>query len=408
VNLPFFIARRYFGSRKKKHFIQVISIISMLVVGTSTMALVIVLSVFNGLEGLLRGLYNSFDPDLTVVTVQGKSFELDEKKLAEIRKIPGVVSLAEVIEDNVLLKYQGVQRVVRMRGYSEDFEKRSRFDQAITFGHMKLVKDTIAYAILGRGIFNELNINLNDDFHPLVVYYPKNIAPNQLNPTNLFAVNQILPGGTFSLEKYYDDNFMFVPISFAEDLMQYHGKRTSLEIGVKKPSQIQGVRAQIESLLGPDYSLKAEMELHGDLYKILRIEKIFLFLVLGLIIIIGSVNIYFSLSMLVIDKQKDLGILRAMGAAPDLLRKIFISEGILIAFSGAFSGLVLGVLICLGQQKFGWVGMGVQGAISPAYPVALKFSDLAAIVVFIIVVTLLAAIQPARKAAHSTFLHPQG
>ncbi len=405
MKLPLFIAKRYFLSRKKKTFINVISLISMSVVGLSTMALVIVLSVFNGLEGLLRNLYGTFDADITILPAEGKSFELTGDFRSQLETIPGVEYIAEVIEDNVLVAYRGSQRIVRLKGVSEDFQKQGRFESAITYGEMKLREENVGYAIVGRGIQFDLNMSLTDDFHPLVINYPRDIGPGQVNVEKMFSQKVILPGGVFAVERSLDNNFIFVPLQFSQELLDYGNRRTALELSIMPNASLAEAKSTLEKHLGPSFIVKKNDELHSSLYRILKWEKIFVFLTFGLIIAIGSVNIYFSLSMLVIDKKKDLAVLKALGAPADLLRKTFMAEGSLIAFSGAFIGLLVGLLIAGAQQEFGLVSMGVPGAISDAYPVKIEWLDVVLTALVVVMITVLSSLQPARKAAKSLDLN---
>ncbi len=405
MKLPLFIAKRYFLSRKKKTFINVISLISMIVVGLSTMALVIVLSVFNGLEGLLRNLYGTFDADITILPAEGKSFELTGDFRSQLDEIPGVEYIAEVIEDNVLVAYRGSQRIVRLKGVSEDFQKQGRFESAITYGDMKLREENVGFAIVGRGIQYDLNMSLTDDFHPLVINYPRDIGPGQVNVEKMFSQKVILPGGVFAVERSLDNNYIFVPLQFSQELLDYGNRRTALELSIMPNVSLAEVKSTLEKHLGPSFIVKKNDELHSSLYRILKWEKIFVFLTFGLIIAIGSVNIYFSLSMLVIDKKKDLAVLKALGAPADLLRKTFMTEGSLIAFSGASIGLLLGLLIAGVQQEFGLVGMGVPGAISDAYPVKIEWLDVVLTAFVVVFITILSSLQPARKAAKSLDLN---
>lgn len=400
MNLAYFIAKRYFFSRKKKTFIHVISLISMLVVGVSTMALIIVLSVFNGLEGLLRNMYGSFEADIVVLPTAGKTFQLSPELLEEVASTPGVASVVDVIEDNVLVKYNNAQRVVRLKGVGADFLKQGRFKDAITYGEMVLKKDSVAYALVGRGIQYDLSINIQDDYHPLLIFIPKDVAPGQMNPERLFAQRPILVGGVFAVEKYFDESFLYVPVEFAQDLFQYTTRRSALELKLTGHQQPEDVKAALQSALGSDYIIKLNEEIHSGLYRILQWEKLFVFLTFGIILAIGSINIYFSLSMLVISKKKDWAVIKALGAPAVLLRRIVLANGALIALGGAFSGLFLGLLICWLQQRFGWISMGVPGAISDAYPVQIQVWDVLATVVLVILITVFSSIQPARKAAN--------
>ena len=379
--------------------------ISMVVVGISTMALVLVLSVFNGLEGLLRNLYGSFDVQVTVLPLEGKSFEYSEELKNEILQIEDVASVVDVIEDNALIAYRGAQRFVRLKGVGDDFKKQNRFQSALTYGNMNLKENLVGYAIIGRGISNALSIQLNDDFYPIQVYYPKDIGPGQINPERMFTLKHILPGSIFAVEKYIDENYIFVPVEFSQELLDYGIRRTALEISLQKGADAEKAQSDLMAAIGNEFQVKLGDEIHSDLYKILRWEKLFVFLALAAIIGIASVNIYFSLSMLVIDKKKDLALLKALGSPNSLLKKIFLSEGIIIAFTGAFAGLVLGLIIAGTQQKFGLIGMGVQGAISDAYPVIIDWKDILVTFLFIVLITVLSAVQPARKAAKTMSLN---
>jgi len=383
----------------------VISIISMVVVGISTMALILILSVYNGLEGLLRNLYGSFDPQVTVQPIEGKSFEYSDELKNQILEVEGVTTVVDIIEDNVLITYRGAQRIVRLKGVGDDFSKQNRFSEAVTYGSMNLKEGPVGFALIGRGISNDLSIQLNDDFYPIQIDYPKDIGPGQIKPDQMFTRKHILPGSVFAVEKYIDDNYVFVPIEFSQELLNYGARRTALELGINANANLDRIKAELLTSLGSNFQVRLGEEIHSDLYKILKWEKIIVFLSLAAIIGIASINIYFSLSMLVIDKKKDLALLKALGSSGSLLQKIFIAEGAIIAFTGAFSGLVLGLIIAGVQQKFGLVGMGVQGAIADAYPVLIDWRDILFTSLFIILITILAAIQPARKAAKSMVLN---
>lgn len=400
MNLPFFIARKYFLSGKKKNFINIISIISMIVVAFGTMSLIIALSVFNGLEGLLRSLYGNFDPDIVITSAEGKSFEWTDTLQKEIESVSGVVSITEVIEDNVLVRYKNAQRVVRMKGVSEAFEKSSGIKNVVVAGEFPLVRDSIQYALIGRGIQYDLSLNLQNEFYTLQVYYPKNIAPGVVNPEQLYTLKNIIPGGIFAIEKYYDENYVFVPIGFAQDLLRYENKRSSIEVEVKD-NLFDQTKEILQARLGTTYRVRLGEELHSDLFKTLNIEKIFLLVTFTSIIAIASINIFFCLSMLVIEKKKDISVLFANGAPASLIKRIFLFEGCIIALSGASLGLALGLIITALQQKFGLIGMGMETAVMLSYPVKIEWPDVLITAVLTIVITILASLQPANKASRS-------
>jgi len=395
LNLPFFIAKKYFFSKKKKNFINVISVISMLVVGIGTMALIIVLSVFNGLEGLLRSTYGSFDAEVIVSATQGKSFVYTDDLKTKIEGLEAVDLIAEVIEDNVLIKYKNAQRVVRMKGVSESFIDQQRLQNSLVYGELKLSEENLNYAIIGRGVQYDLSINPNNDFFSLQVYYPKNIGPRVTNPSKIYNTKRVITASVFSIEKYYDENYIIVSLDFAADLLSYNQKRTALEISLKPGKDEKKAAIALKNLLGKAYTVRSGDELHADLFKFMKWEKLIVFMTFFLIIAIASINIYFSLTMLVIDKKKDIATLHALGASKKVIRWTFLSVGMIIAFTGASLGLTLGLIISGLQQEYGFVSMGMQSALMTAYPVIISISDVFLTVFAIIVITLLATIQPA-------------
>jgi lipoprotein-releasing system permease protein len=401
MNLPFFIARKYFLSGKKKNFINVISIISMIVVAIGTMCLIIALSFFNGLEGLLRSMYGNFDPDIIITPSSGKSFQFDAEIYNDLEQAEGVLGVTEVVEDYVLVRYKEAQRVVRMKGVSRAFDEYSGIKNAVVAGDFPLVRDSIGYALLGRGVQYDLSLSLKNDFYTLQIYYAKNIDPGVVNPEKMFNILNIIPGGVFAIEKYYDENFVFVPIEFASELLGYKDKRSSFELYLEEGVSHEAMKDQIQAYMGSDYHVKTGDELHSSLYKVLKIEKLFIFVILAAIIGIASVNIFFCLTMLVIEKKKDISVLIAQGASSQLIRRIFLFEGYIIAFTGAIIGLFLGLGLSFLQQEFGFVGMGMESAIVSSYPIKIEWTDVALTVIAIVVITILASVKPAIKAAKS-------
>ncbi len=401
MNLAYFIAKRYFLSKKKKSFINVISIISMLVVAIGTMALIIVLSVFNGLEGLLRNLYGTVDPNLVVSANVGKSFVYGPDISNKVNSLEEIVSITEVLEDNVLIKYNNAQRVARVKGVSESFIEQGRLEDYLVFGDLKLTSNNISYAIVGRGVQYDLSINPKNDFYTIQMYFPDEVRPGMLNPEKMYRLKNILPGGVFAVEKSYDENLVYVPIRFAEELFNKKGKRNLLELQLAPSADPNEVKKRLQDLLGSSFLVQSNDEIHGDLYRVLSYEKFFVFLTFSIIIAIASINIFFSLNMLVLDKKKDVAILSAQGATRGLITKIFLLEGCIVAFTGAFTGLLLGLLVSFVQQEFGLVTMGMQTAIIDAYPVKVEWLDVLLTVLSIIVITIVTSIQPALSASKS-------
>lgn len=364
-------------------------------VAVGTMALVIVLSVFNGLEDLIRGLNMNFDPELKIEALKGKSFELTSEFLDGIKAIDGVEIVTQVIEDNAYAKYKNDEMVVKMKGVEKNFIDHHRLDQNIVQGRMVLEEDGVNYAIIARGVQTALSINRLDNMYTLQFYYPKRRRTSGLNPTGLTNHKVILPAGVYAIEKQYDMNYVFVPLDFAIELLDYGNRRTSLEIKVNSSHGIPEVKERIKSFVGDDFRVLTSEEIHADFFKVLKIEKLFVFIIFSFILAIASFNIFFSLTMLAIDKKKDIAILSSIGADKKLIKSIFLTEGAIISFLGAFLGLFLGLVICLIQQNFGVVSMGMQTAIIDAYPVKVQFPDFLYTGLSIITITLLASYRPA-------------
>jgi lipoprotein-releasing system permease protein len=365
-------------------------------VAVGTIALVVVMSVFNGLEDLIRGLFASFDAELKVEPSAGKSFLAPKEWLTEIEKIEGVAIVTEVIEDNALFEHDGNQIVAKIKGVSDNFLDQGRFSRGYYWGDTSLGTDIRPGAILGRGVGFFLSVNLEEVNSTLKVFYPK--APRSaasIDPSQLYSSAQLEPRGFFSIEQQFDDGYVLAPLNFTRDLLNYGEKRTALEIKVKDGYSVSEVQKSLKNMLGPDFLVKNADEQHAGLIRTVKLEKLFVFLTLTFILAIASFNIFFSLSMLAIEKKKDIAVLKAMGARDRLIRGIFLKQGALIAFSGAVIGLVLGYLLVLAQDTFGLVSLGISSAVIDAYPVRMVLSDLVWISIAVISITLLASWRPA-------------
>lgn len=368
----------------------------MIGVAVGTMALVIVMSVFNGLEDLIRGLFASFDAELKIELAEGKSFEVTEEWLEEIRNRPGVAVLTEVIEDNALFEYNGNQLVARIKGVSENFLDQERFSKGYFWGDTTLGTELNPGAILGRGVGFFLSVNLDNVNIPLKVFYPK--APRSaatLDPNQLYTSGFLEPVAYFSIERQFDDEYVIAPLAFTRDLLNYGSKRTALEVKVAKDYTIDEVQSELQDFLGAEFLVKNADEQHAGLLRTVRLEKLFVFLTLTFILGIASFNIFFSLSMLAIEKKKDIAILKAMGAPEKMVRKIFLKQGALIALSGAVIGLVLGYLICWLQATFGLVSLGIPSAVVDSYPVKMIWTDFFWISIAVLTITIFASYRPA-------------
>jgi lipoprotein-releasing system permease protein len=367
----------------------------MAIVAICTAALIIVLSVFNGLEGLLRSLYTAFDPEIKIEVVRGKSFEVTEGMLTDIKSIEGVDIVTEVIEDFAYVRYRESNMIVTIKGVSDNFIDQKRIDGVIVAGELKLHEGAVDYAIIGRGVQYALSIDPGNDLYPLQVHYTKDVKAGQLDVSKLYSKKNILPGSVFAIEKNYDENYIFVPLNFARDLMDYGNKRTSLEIKTDPGQNIDDIQEALMSTLGSDFRVQNNDEQHADLYKLLNLEKLFVFIAFSFILAIGAINIFFALSMLAIDKKKDISVLYSLGAGDSLIKGIFLTEGAIISLGGAILGLLLGWFICWAQQNFGLVSMGMDTSVLENYPVEMHLLDFVYTSLSLVMITLFISYRPA-------------
>jgi lipoprotein-releasing system permease protein len=397
LNLPLFIAKRYLVSKRKKNFINVISIISVVAVTIITAAIIIVLSIFNGLGDLIHSLNNSFDPEIKIVATKGKSFTVSQSLIKKIEAVPGVEVVTEVIEDITYAKYNNASRLISLKGVGDNFIDQKRIPkESLVEGELQLKKNGVPRALIGYGVRNTLSISLEEDFHLLQLYYPKNVKAGVLDPSKMYSQKGILPGGVFAIIQNFDENYVIVPLDFAKELLNYENKRTSLEV---KTNRAVGIEQQIQNILGEKFNVLNSEEQHQDVYRVLKLEKLFASIAAVLLLVIGSINIYFNLMMLALDKKRDISIMASMGADSSLLKKVFITEGLLIAAIGTILGLVLGAGIVLLQQNFNLISMGMNSSVVDGYPVKLALMDFVYVFLAMSVVTIIISSRPATLAA---------
>ena len=359
------------------------------------MALVIALSVMNGLKENIRSLYGSFDPEIKIIAGAGKSFEISDELIAAVNDVEGVDLVTEVVEDNALIEYQEAQMIVKVKGVGDNFLLEERLKDNLIEGELKLKEDLIRYAIIGRATQLALSIPPENEFNPLKIYYPNDIKIGSVDPNKLFKRKSIMPGAVFAIEQQYTEEYVFVPLDFALDLFGLKNKRTALEIKTSARYNVKNVQKKLKSLLGNEFEVLDGDEQHASLLRAIRIEKLFVFLVFSFILAIASFNTFFALTMLGIEKKKDVAILHSLGASRNLIKRIFLFEGAIIAFTGAIFGLMLGLILLFLQQEFGLVSMGMQSSILEAYPVKMQFTDFLYTAFSIIIITFLASYRPA-------------
>lgn len=401
MNFPFFIARRYLFSKKSTHVINVISSISVIGVAVATMALVIVLSVFNGFHDLVASLFTSFDPQLKVVPVEGKTAPSDDPILTQIRLLPEVDMATETVEDQALAIYQGKQAMVKIKGVEDNFSELSHItDILYGDGTYSLHAANLEYGILGIRLAQTMGIGAQWDGY-LKIYAPKKEGQLDLsNPGEGFVADSLnSPGVLFSVrQSKYDKNYIVTSIAFARNLFGQQGMLSDLEIRLKEGSNLNAVKAEMQKIAGTKYKVLDRFEQQEDTFKIMSIEKLMAYIFLTFILVVACFNIIGSLSMLIIDKKNDVVTLRNLGANDKQITRVFLFEGRMIAVIGAVIGIGLGLLLCLLQQQYGFVRLGEsEGSfIVDAYPVSVHYTDVAIIFVTVIAVGWLAVWYPVR------------
>ncbi len=397
MNLPFFLAKKYFFSRRKRGFIDFISLLSMLGVCVGTAALVIILSVFNGLEDLNRQIFKTIDPDLKIVSRDGRPFQIStqvEKKIAETK---GVKYMTPVIEENALARYGGAQMVVLLRGVDSTFQQFSSLAKATVQGVLLTEEKGYSFAFIGGGVYRGLNVNIADFGLPLEIWYPKNQKLNALNPESNIQEISVTVSGVFTIEQRYD-NLVYLPIHVVDNLTEKKGNYSYFEVYAAEGISHENLKKSIQNITGNQLIIQTRDEQNEALFRAIRIEKLFIFLSLLFIIGIASFNIFFSLTMLVIDNQEDIRTLRAIGAPSRLIFQTFLKEGVLITWIGGVLGILLGLTVCWIQLQYGLVGMGMASAIVDQYPVIIVWTDILLIALGISLIGILVSIFPANKA----------
>lgn len=398
MNLPVHIAKRYLFSKKSHNAINIVSGISVAGVAVVTAAMVIVLSVFNGFEGLVISLYNVFEAPIIIKPAEGKTLELSAIPVEKILATEGVVGYVEVVEESCLIRYRDKQYFARIKGVSDNFLELTDMDSMIVDGDPYMHVNGTPAALLGSGVAYHLSANVNDPINPLQIYVPKRGSSATIDPTKAFNVKQIYATGVFSIQADFDLKYVLTPIKFVRELLDHEGRVSSLELALDPKAKMESVREEIQEKLGADYVVKDRFQQNELLYKIMKSEKWAVFMILSFILMISIFNVIGSLTMLIIEKKKDINILRSMGASEQLIQHIFILEGIFISMIGAIGGLILGLLVCWAQIQFEIIKLNSGGNyIVQSYPVEVQPIDVLSVFLVVGTIGLLAAWIPVRK-----------
>lgn len=400
MNFPFYIARRYLFSKKSHNAINVISAISVCGVALATLALVCTLSVFNGFQDLVTTFFTAFDPQLKITAVPGKVFDGQDKRVLQLKKMPDVEVYSESLEDNVMVQYQGRQAMAVVKGVEDNFDQLTPID-SILFGRGDLLlhDEVVDYAIPGIQLLSTLGSGIRF-LDPLEIYAPRRGAKvNMANPSTAFVTGNLFSSGlVFAVnQEKYDASYILTSIDFARRLFQYTTEVSAINLKLKAGADTDAVKKHIQDLLGDDFLVQDRYEQQADTYRIMEIEKLISYLFLTFILMIACFNVIGSLSMLIIDKRDDVVTLRNLGASDRQIVRIFLFEGRMISFFGAFAGVVLGLLLCWLQQEYGLIALGSSGSfVVDAYPVSVHASDVLLIFITVLLIGFLSVWYPVR------------
>ena len=396
MKLSLYIAKRYLFAKKSRNAINIISAVSVAGVAVGTMALVIILSVFNGLETMVSAIFNTFDPDIKITAAEGKTFIADTSRLKLLAKVDGVSCYSLSLEENALLKYGDRQFIATIKGVDDSYAMVSNIDSSMFEGTFTLQSEKgRPYAIPGIGVAQYLGLRINF-ISQLSIWLPKKTGTTSINAEDPFNKKFITPSGIFEVEKEYDSKYVYVPLAFARELIEVEEGVSSLEIKFTDRANPVIVQKNITKIFGKGFVVKNRYEQQEIFYKVMKSERLAIFFILTLILIIASFNIMGSLTMLIIEKERDIEILKSLGADNNLIRKIFIFEGWLISIIGAIAGIILGFAVCWVQQKFGLVKLNSESLIMDSYPVVMKIKDFIIVPATVLLIGYWAAWYPVR------------
>lgn len=401
MNFPFYIARRYLFSKKSTHAINVISLISVLGVAVATMALVVVLSGFNGFSDLVASFFTNFDPQLKIEATKGKAMPADDPLLVKVKHLPGVEVATECVQDQALAVYHDKQAMVTVKGVEDNFDSLTHISNILYGdGDFTLHVANLQYGVIGIRLAQDLGTGVTwQDY--LQIYAPQREGQyDASNPTDAFVKDSLVsPGALFQVKQSkYDQGYVITSIDFARRIFNRQGEITSLELRMKPGVDIDNAKEEIQAMLGDKYKVLDRYEQQADTFNIMRIEKLFAYVFLTFILMVACFNIIGSLSMLIIDKKNDVITLRNLGATDGQIRRIFLFEGRMISAAGAVIGIVLGLILCWLQQTYGLVQLGDQAGnfVVNAYPISVHPEDILLIFLTVILVGWLSVWYPVR------------
>ena len=377
MRLPLFIANRYLVAKKSHNLINIITWISILGISVGSFALIVVLSAFNGLEKVISSMNNRLTPDLQISAVKGKTIDLTAFPLGQLKDIQGVAYVIPTITEDALFRANDKQHIGQVKGVGVEYQEIGRMNEIMYGGNgFQLSDDEYNFAVPGAGVAWYLGINAYNPYAMVRVYVPKRGNASLMSLENSFNSDVLTVRSVFSTEQEQDEKLVLVPFDWLSELLEYENKASNVELFTAPNTDINKVKKEVNTIIGENFTVKNQQEQQETLYRIMRSEKWAVYVILTFILILATFNVVGSLSMLMIDKRKDTEILKSMGADKRLIQRIFLNEGLLISVAGGIIGLLLGIVLVLLQQKFGFVKFGTGGNyVVDAYPVLLKLKD---------------------------------
>ncbi len=395
MQLPLKIAWRYLFARKSTNAINIITGITVTGLAIGTAALLLVLSVFNGFEALLTTLFSNFNPDVKVTPLQGKTFEEDSSRIARIEALPGVAAVARSLEEVAFFEYEDNQDFGVLKGIDAQYRHVTHIDSTIVEGRYVLEKEGRAFLVLGAGMRNKLGVDVDDYLEPIAVYMAKRKVRTAMEQP--FRKRYAFPAGTFKIQQEYDQRYVLAPLWFTQELMQMPHQLSALEIRLDPAADKEATIEAIRRIMGPDFAVKDRYQQEEAFFKLMNIEKWLSYAILTLVLALVAFNMVGSLWMIVLEKQKDIAILRSMGATGRLVRQVFLSEGLLISLLGLLTGFALALALYALQKQYGLIGIP-EGFVVRAYPVEMRWPDFIVVTATVLLIGLIASVLPARKA----------
>ena len=397
------IAFRYLYSKKSTNAINIITAVAMIGMAVGAMALILVLSVFNGFEGLVLSLYNQFTPDLQLTPLKGKVFNLSQEQLDKLRGVDGVVAIATILEEKAMLKYQDREYIATVKGIDDHYLQVNNIETTVAEGKFMLNDDSgIDYMVLGAGVRAALGANVNDGINAISVFLPRRGKQAiGLVPTDAFNRRFVFASGVFSIQQEYDYEYTYVPINFLREALKYDDEISSVEFKLNNKANVNEVKQAIATLMGKDYKLKDRYEQDEALFKVMNTERIVAYGIFAFVILIIAFNITGALSMIVLEKAKDIAVLKTMGATRQWITAIFLLEGILISMIGTLSGIAVAVIIGYIQIYFEPIKMNTATMVVDAYPIVFKAESFVVVLLMVLCIGTLASIIPALRAGNS-------